>query len=75
MPGELDPRWEWVDTPTVGDPYSVTKGRCLHLTPEPVHAQPTDELVAYLCPDCDAQLPAEWDPGAYPALELRNLTA
>lgn len=35
---------------------------CLHLTPIPVHAHLTGELVARLCPDCDAQLPAEEPP-------------
>jgi len=33
---------------------------CTHPATVPVHAQPTDELVAHLCPDCDAQLPADW---------------
>ncbi len=35
---------------------------CSHPAPVPVHAQPTDELVAHLCPDCDRQLPADWSP-------------
>jgi hypothetical protein len=35
---------------------------CMHPAPVPVYAQPTDELVAHLCPACDAQLPADWPP-------------
>lgn len=35
---------------------------CIHVGAIPVHAYPTDELVAHLCPDCDAQLPVEWKP-------------
>lgn len=56
---ELDPRWEWIDVSTWDMPDQWMKGECLHLTPVPVHAQPTGELVAHLCPDCDTQLPAE----------------
>lgn len=37
-------------------------GGCRHPAAVPVHAQPTDELVAHLCPDCDRQLPADWSP-------------
>ncbi|MFD7615746.1 hypothetical protein [Streptomyces sp. NPDC059802] len=62
MSAELDPRWEWIDVGTYGNPDQWIKGECNHLTPDPVHAQPTDELVAHLCPDCNTQLPAEWYP-------------
>lgn len=72
MTAELDPRWEWISIGTIDDPYQMVKGRCLHRTPVPVHAQPTGELVAQLCPDCDTQLPADWDPDAYPVIRLRN---
>lgn len=56
-----DPRFDWVDVTTASDrnPQWI-RGACNHLTPEPVHAHPTGELVAWLCPDCDTQLPPEW---------------
>lgn len=41
-------------------------GGCRHPAPVPVHAQPFDELVAHLCPDCDAQLPADWPSSRQP---------
>ncbi|MFC4494078.1 hypothetical protein ACFPA8_08020 [Streptomyces ovatisporus] len=54
---ELDPRWEWVDVSTYGDPGPVfLKGTCNHLTPLLV-ASPI-EIESRLCPDCEAQLPA-----------------
>lgn len=56
---ERDPRWEWVEAGTHGNPDQVIRGRCRHLTPVLVHAKGTGELVARLCPDCDTQLPAE----------------
>ncbi|MCX4912828.1 hypothetical protein [Streptomyces sp. NBC_00687] len=59
---DLDPRWDWVEIGNLGGPTEWIKGACNHLTPAPVHAEPTGELVAHLCPDCDAQLPAEWRP-------------
>ncbi|MEU7338730.1 hypothetical protein [Streptomyces sp. NPDC007074] len=63
MPEPDDPRFEWIWTPEVGgNEDQWIRGRCKHLTPLPVHAYPTDELVAHLCPDCDAQLPADWAP-------------
>lgn len=60
MSPELDPRWEWIHVPEMGNPDQWIKGECNHLTPEPVRAEPTGELVAHLCPDCNTQLPAEW---------------
>ncbi|WP_371634465.1 hypothetical protein OG693_39060 (plasmid) [Streptomyces sp. NBC_01259] len=62
MSTNLDPRWEWVDISDFANPDLWVRGECNHLTPEPVHAEPTGELVAHLCPDCNAQLPAEWQP-------------
>lgn len=59
MPEPDDPRFEWVDISTYGQPDEWIRGRCLHLTPIPVHAHPTGELVARLCPDCDQQLSME----------------
>lgn len=55
---DRDPRWEWIHTPEMGNPDLWIRGECKHLTPVPIHAQPTGELVAHLCPDCDHQLPA-----------------
>ncbi|MFI0156248.1 hypothetical protein [Streptomyces lydicus] len=60
MPAPDDPRFEWIHVPECGNEDQWIRGSCNHLTSIPVHAQPTDELVAHLCPDCDAQLPAEW---------------
>lgn len=36
--------------------------RCAHLEAVPVRTSLTNELVAWLCPDCDEQLDADWDP-------------
>lgn len=33
------------------------------------------EKVAALCTGCDQQLEAEWEPGDYPKLRLKNITA
>ncbi|MFD7855123.1 hypothetical protein ACFV6B_12680 [Streptomyces microflavus] len=44
---------------------------CAHQAAVPVHAHPFDELVAHLCPDCDAQLPADWAPSRLPARSPR----
>ena len=35
-------------------------GPCAHPAPVPVTLLATGELVAWLCPDCDTRLPAEW---------------
>ncbi|KIF66273.1 hypothetical protein HY68_36830 [Streptomyces sp. AcH 505] len=56
---DRDPRFEWIHVPEVGNEDQWVKGSCNHLAPVPVHAEVTGELVAHLCPDCDAQLPAE----------------
>lgn len=54
-----DDRFEWVDTSTMAEPDQWIRGRCNHMVPEPVDAYPTGELVAWLCPDCGGQFPAE----------------
>lgn len=36
-------------------------GPCAHPDAVPVQLQMTDEVVAWLCPACSTQLPAEWD--------------
>ncbi|MFE0472585.1 hypothetical protein ACFW2V_13320 [Streptomyces sp. NPDC058947] len=56
MPEPDDLRFEWIDVSTHGEDDQWIRGRCRHLTPIPVRAFPTDELVAHLCPDCDQQL-------------------
>jgi hypothetical protein len=63
MTTELDPRWRWEDVSTFGQGPGTEfmKVGCNHLTPALVHST-TGELVAHLCPDCDTQLPAEWQP-------------
>lgn len=53
-----DPRWEWINVTTYGGKPEYVKGACRHLTPAEVRSTVTGELLAHLCPDCDAQLPA-----------------
>lgn len=55
---ELDPRFEWLEVfaHEQAEPVRYIRGRCRHLTPEPVHDL-TGRPVAQLCPDCDTQLP------------------
>lgn len=43
-----DPRFEWVEVTTAGGPEEWIRGRCHHLTPLPMWAYATDELVARL---------------------------
>lgn len=64
MPKPDDPRWQWIHVPDVSNWDQWIKGECNHLAPAPVHAQPTGELVAWLCSDCDTQLPAHERPSA-----------
>ncbi|MFJ2000274.1 hypothetical protein [Streptomyces chartreusis] len=66
----LDPRWEWINVTTYGGGPEYVKGACRHLTPAEVRSVVTGELLAHLCPDCDAQLPAEWRPDGYPPIGL-----
>lgn len=74
MPAPDDSRFEWIQVPEVGNEDQWIRGRCNHLTPIPVHAHPTGELVAHLCPDCDAQLPAEWSPPRHSIPVLAAMT-
>ncbi|MFF5404602.1 hypothetical protein ACFY8K_16825 [Streptomyces misionensis] len=53
-----DARWEWIDVTGLDGRPEYVRGACRHLTPAEVRSVVTDELLAYLCPDCDAQLPA-----------------
>jgi hypothetical protein len=39
---------------------SAMLGPCAHPAPVPVRLLVTGELMAWLCPDCDTRLPAEW---------------
>lgn len=57
----LCPRWEWIETYSLGEPGPrYIRGQCNHLEKMAVYSGIThDELVAWLCPDCDMQL----DPG------------
>jgi hypothetical protein len=55
---KLDPRWEWIDITSMDGRPEYVKGACRHLTPAEVCSVVTGELLAHLCPDCDAQLPA-----------------
>lgn len=60
VPG--DPRWEWICVGTIDAPDQWIRGRCKHLNPVPEQqaAHLGGAVVAYLCTDCDTQLPAEW---------------
>jgi hypothetical protein len=52
---ELDPRWEWIHCPPLGEPPSPSdyiKGQCNHLEVEPIRDLDGD-LVAQLCTTCD----------------------
>lgn len=53
---ELDPRWDWIDVRSIGDPGPVwIKARCKHAEVVPVESGGVE--VARLCLVCDAQLP------------------
>lgn len=55
-----DDRFDRIEITRFGDPGPVyTQGKCKHRCPVPVYAWPTEELVAWLCTDCDTQLEAE----------------
>ena len=54
---DLDPRWDWYDVRTYGDPGPVwIKVRCLHAETEAIITV-AGEHVAELCLVCDTQLP------------------
>lgn len=54
---DLDPRWEWVEYRSLGDPNpEYVRGACNHLEVVPVESV-TGEVVAALCLTCDSQLP------------------
>jgi len=66
MGDHMDPRWDWCEITTTADSHSQwIKGRCNHLTPEPVDVYPTGELVRWLCVDCGS----EFDPDRWPVPE------
>lgn len=58
--GPDDPRCEWVQTLRFDGREEWIKGACNHLTPVAVENTITGEVVAWLCTDCDQQLPAHW---------------
>ncbi|WND33975.1 hypothetical protein RI578_06560 [Streptomyces sp. BB1-1-1] len=53
-----DPRFEWIECPTASGPTEWVRGACNHLVPVEVRGTVDGELLAYLCTDCDHQLPA-----------------
>ena len=53
---DLDPRWEWYRSQSLGRSDRYIKIRCNHLELEPV-VSVTGEEVARLCVTCDTQLP------------------
>lgn len=55
-----NPRETKGDTPAaVVEPDQWIRGDCKHLTPAPVCSVVTEQIIAYLCPDCGSQLPAD----------------
>jgi hypothetical protein len=63
VPKPEDPRSEWVEITTFGAEEEWIKGRCVHFDPVAViTVWPDEQLVAWLCVDCDAQLPASFRP-------------
>lgn len=60
MSAPNDPRFEWVETLTPDGRSEFIRGACNHLEPVEVRSTVDGELLAYLCPDCDTQLPANW---------------
>jgi hypothetical protein len=67
MTVELDPRWEWIDAPALGEMPGTTfvKGRCNHLELMPIHAV-TGTYVADWCRTCDTQFRREPEDPARP---------
>jgi hypothetical protein len=60
----FSPVWATIAKPfTARQPVAtlptVATGGCVHPAPEPVRTVGGD-LVAWLCPDCDQELPADW---------------
>jgi hypothetical protein len=55
-----DPRFEWVECLTVGGLSEWIRGACNHLEPVEVRGVVDGDLLAFLCPDCDTQLPVHW---------------
>lgn len=57
-----------IDLGPLDDRIDLATGRslpaCRHGNAEPVRLLDGGELVAWLCPDCDEQLPAEFTPAA-----------
>ncbi len=60
---ERDPRWEWIECPSLGMPTRWVKGECRHLDVVPVNVLSAYEipplLVAWLCLTCDRQFGPE----------------
>lgn len=55
-----DPNYEWIEVPEIGKPGTdYVRGQCRHLEPMPVESV-LGEHVAWLCLECDQQLPAGW---------------
>jgi hypothetical protein len=50
-----DANWEMIEITTFFGPVTYARGRCKHRAPLPVYSV-MDELVAYLCTNCDEQL-------------------
>jgi len=53
-PEMLDPRWDWIHVPEIGNPDQWVKGQCKHLEIEPIR-DVSGELVARWCRTCDKQ--------------------
>jgi hypothetical protein len=48
-----DPRWSWVEICTFSGDQTWIRGKCNHLNPIEVRNVITEDLVAWICPDCD----------------------
>jgi hypothetical protein len=59
---KLDPRWEWIEVVSFGQPTRWIRGHCRHLEVVPVESG--GEQVTQLCLTCDTQLPPGREPGA-----------
>jgi hypothetical protein len=55
----LSPVWATIAKPFTARQPAATVGGCAHPAPEAVHTVGGD-LVAWLCPDCGRELPADW---------------
>lgn len=61
VPREHEPEFKYIELRGLGERIHRSLGFCQHANVVPVESLVGD-LVARLCIDCDAQLPATWRP-------------